>query len=88
VRDSRGRVRVDLVESLVLEQRVRERVEPAAVLPQKTSHVEVCSVNDAADLGVDERDTIWRARSVSCWMSDSAPVVNSAKTTSSAASPA
>ena len=34
-----------------------------------------------------QRPTIWRAICVSCWMSDSAPVVGSPKTTSSAARP-
>ena len=36
---------------------------------------------------IPQRPTIWRAISVSCWMSDSAPVVGSPKTTSSAARP-
>ena len=35
-----------------------------------------------------QRPTIWRAISVSCWMSDSAPVLVSPKTISSAARPA
>ena len=34
-----------------------------------------------------QRPTIWRAISVSCWMSDSAPVLVSPKTISSAARP-
>ena len=101
-----------LVERLVLEQRLRQRIELRSVLAQQRDDFFVGLFHDAPDFGVDEllrvlrdlggtgqdgprpsvgmtvsgptallmpqRPTIWRAISVSCWMSDSAPVVTSA----------
>ena len=49
-----GRVGVQLVERLALEQRLGQRVEPLAVVRQQLAHVVELLVHDPAHLGVDQ----------------------------------
>jgi hypothetical protein len=84
-RDACGRVHSVLVEGFVFEQRGREGIELAAIVPTGTV---AGDHGDGPDRSAHAPAADYLAAiSVSCWMSDSAPVLVSPSTTSSAARP-